>query len=89
MNTLITSPALVLPRMVTYKRTKKIKSYNTHIVSTKRTLAGGVAQLIQAYHQYGVCSCPALSTTKRCTRLAAASDQVYQLLADGWWFRVL
>ena len=23
---------------------------------------------------------------KRCTRLAAASDKVYQLLADGWWF---
>jgi hypothetical protein len=23
---------------------------------------------------------------KGCTRLAAASDQVYQLLANGWWF---
>jgi len=23
---------------------------------------------------------------KRCTRLAAASDKVYQLLAHGWWF---
>jgi len=23
---------------------------------------------------------------KRCTRLAAASDKVYQLLAQGWWF---
>jgi hypothetical protein len=23
---------------------------------------------------------------KGCTRLAAASDQVYQLLAHGWWF---
>jgi hypothetical protein len=21
-----------------------------------------------------------------CTRLAAASDKVYQLLANGWWF---
>jgi hypothetical protein len=24
--------------------------------------------------------------TKRCTRLAAASDEVYQLLAHGRWF---
>jgi hypothetical protein len=23
---------------------------------------------------------------KKCTRLAAASDKVYQLLAHGWWF---
>jgi hypothetical protein len=23
---------------------------------------------------------------KRCTRIAAASDKVYQLLAHGWWF---
>ena len=23
---------------------------------------------------------------KECTRLAAASDKVYQLLAHGWWF---
>jgi hypothetical protein len=23
---------------------------------------------------------------KGCTRLAAASDKIYQLLADGWWF---
>ena len=23
---------------------------------------------------------------KGCTRLAAASDKVYQLLAHGWWF---
>jgi len=23
---------------------------------------------------------------KRCTRLAAASDKVYQLLVHGWWF---
>jgi hypothetical protein len=23
---------------------------------------------------------------KGCTRLAAASDKVYQLLAQGWWF---
>ena len=23
---------------------------------------------------------------KRCTRLAAASDKAYQLLAHGWWF---
>jgi hypothetical protein len=23
---------------------------------------------------------------KRCTQLAAASDEIYQLLAHGWWF---
>jgi hypothetical protein len=23
---------------------------------------------------------------KKCTRLAAVSDKVYQLLAHGWWF---
>jgi hypothetical protein len=23
---------------------------------------------------------------RRCTRLAAASDKVYQLFAHGWWF---
>ena len=23
---------------------------------------------------------------KRCTRLASASDKVYQLLVHGWWF---
>jgi hypothetical protein len=28
----------------------------------------------------------ALLNTKRCTRLAAASDKVYQLLAHGRWF---
>jgi hypothetical protein len=28
-----------------------------------------------------------LHTMKKvCTRLAAASDEVYQLLAHGWWF---
>ena len=43
-------------------------------------------QLIQAYHQYGVDSRPALQITKRFTRLAAASDKVYQLLAHGRWF---
>jgi len=31
---------------------------------------------MQAYHQCG----------KGCTRLAAASDKVYQLLAHGRWF---
>ena len=41
-------------------------------------------QLIQAYHQYGVGSCPALQ--KGSTRLAIASDKVYQLLAQGRWF---
>jgi hypothetical protein len=29
---------------------------------------------------------PALQITKRCTRLAAASDKAYQLLAHGRWF---
>jgi hypothetical protein len=41
---------------------------------------------MQAYHQYGVGSRPALQIAKRCTRLAAASDKVYQLLAIGRWF---
>ena len=41
---------------------------------------------MQAYHQYGVCSRPALYITKGCTRLVAASDKVYQLLAHGRWF---
>jgi hypothetical protein len=43
-------------------------------------------QLIQAYHQYGVGSRPALQITKRCTQLATASDKVYHLLAQGLWF---
>jgi hypothetical protein len=38
-------------------------------------------QLIQAYHQYGV-----VNYKKGCTRLAAASDKFYQLLAHGRWF---
>ena len=41
-------------------------------------------QLIQAYHQYGVGSLCKLQ--KGCTRLATASDKVYQLLAHGRWF---
>ena len=43
-------------------------------------------QLIQAYHQYGVGSSPALCITKRCPRLAAASDKAYRLFAYGRWF---
>jgi len=35
----------------------------------------------KAYHQYGVGSRPL-----GCTRLAAASDKVYQLLDHGRWF---
>ena len=41
---------------------------------------------MQAYHQYGVGSRAALQITKRCARLAAASDNVYHLLAHGRWF---
>ena len=42
---------------------------------------------MQAYHQYGVGSRLALQITiKRCTRLAAASDKVYQLLDHSRWF---
>jgi hypothetical protein len=33
-----------------------------------------------------VCSRPALQIKKGCTRLAAASDKVYQLLVHGRWF---
>jgi hypothetical protein len=30
---------------------------------------------------------PSFANDKKvCTRLAAASDKVYQLLAQGWWF---
>jgi len=36
---------------------------------------------VQAYHQYGC-----VNYKKGCTRLAAASDKAYQLLAHGWWF---
>jgi hypothetical protein len=31
-------------------------------------------------------SCPLCKSQKGCTRLAVASDKVYQLLAHGWWF---
>jgi hypothetical protein len=42
---------------------------------------------MQGYHQYGVGSRPAFDKLqKRCTRLAAASDNAYQLLAHGRWF---
>ena len=37
-----------------------------------------------AYHEYGVGSLCILQ--KRCTRLAATSKTVYQLLAHGRWF---
>ena len=41
---------------------------------------------LQAYHQYDVSLRPAWKLQKGCTRLAAASDKVYQLLAQGRWF---
>ena len=41
----------------------------------------------RAYHQYGVGFAPGfLNYKKWCTRLAAASDKVYQLLAHARWF---
>ena len=43
-------------------------------------------QLIPTYHQYGVGSHPLCKLQKGCTRLAAASDKVYQLLTHGLWF---
>ena len=42
--------------------------------------------LIQAYHQYAVGSHTFYKLQKGCTRLASASDKVYQLLAHGRWF---
>jgi hypothetical protein len=36
---------------------------------------------MQAYHKYGF-----VNYKKGCTRLATASDKVYQLLAHGRWF---
>jgi hypothetical protein len=41
-------------------------------------------QLIHAYHQYGVGSRRLCRSQKGCTRLAAASDNVYQLFSR--WF---
>jgi hypothetical protein len=41
---------------------------------------------MQAYHQYGVGSRRLCKLQKRSTRLAVASDKVYQLLAHGRWF---
>ena len=43
-------------------------------------------QLIQAYHQYAWVGARLCKLQKGCTRLAAASDKVYQLLAHGRWF---
>ena len=43
-------------------------------------------QLVQAYHHYAVGSRRLCKLQKRCTRLAAASDKVYQLPAHGRWF---
>ena len=38
-------------------------------------------QLLQTYHQYG-----SVNYKNGCIRLAIASDQVYQLLAQDLWF---
>jgi hypothetical protein len=43
-------------------------------------------QLIQAYHQYSGFAPSFVNYKKGCTRPAAASDKVYQLLAHGQWF---
>jgi hypothetical protein len=43
-----------------------------------------LCQLIQAYHQYGVGSHPALWITKK--GALNSQPQVYQLLAHGRWF---
>jgi hypothetical protein len=45
-----------------------------------------VLWLKQAYQQYGVASRPLCKLQKGCTQLAAGSDKVYQLLAQGQWF---
>jgi hypothetical protein len=41
---------------------------------------------LQAYHQYAWVRAWLCKLQKECTRLAAASDKVYQLLAHGRWF---
>ena len=41
---------------------------------------------MQAYHQYGVGLRGFVDLKKWCTRLAAASHTVYQLLPHGWCF---
>ena len=43
-------------------------------------------QLIQAYYYMAWVRAWLCKLQKRCTRLAAASDKVYQLLAHGRWF---
>jgi len=40
----------------------------------------------QWYHNLDFCLYSFYQDKKRCTRLAAASDKVYQLLAHGRWF---
>ena len=41
---------------------------------------------MQAYHQYEWVRARLCKLQKECTRLAAASDKAYQLLAHGQWF---
>jgi hypothetical protein len=40
-----------------------------------------LSTIFQLFHAPGF-----VNYKKGCTRLAAASDKVYQLLAHGWWF---
>ena len=49
-------------------------------------LGSSITSLIQAYHQYAWIRPRLCILQKGCTRLAAASDKVYQLLANGLWF---
>jgi len=41
---------------------------------------------MQAYHQYGAVRARLCKLQKGCSRLAAASDKVYQLLVHSQWF---
>ena len=41
---------------------------------------------MQAYHQYAWVRARLYKLQKECTRIAAASDKAYQLLAHGRWF---
>ena len=76
------------PRLVVTTNCKYVQTDGNDItyIEWLNELSRWIKQLIQAYHQYSVGTRPALLITKRCTRLAAASDKVYQLLAHGRWF---
>jgi quinolinate synthase len=64
----------------------KKANFVTKLIISKQSLLPkyvNTSKEIQAHHHYVVGSRPALEITKRVTRLEAASNKVYQLLAHG------